>query len=86
VNQACPTGFNTTRSLQIAVTAHVSSGTLQWRRASTSSDILTPSSGAVATDDTTTLLLSDLVLDNACDIEVVNGKGKVLLSVSVRNN
>jgi len=48
VNQSCPVGFNTPRSLTFDVTAHTERTGLRWRRSVTSSDILSPSDGAIA--------------------------------------
>jgi hypothetical protein len=84
VNQVCPVGVNTMRSLSFDVTAHTSRANLTWRRSQESSDVLQPASGAIASNGTTSVLTSDLVLDSSVTIEVVSG-GDVLLSFNLRH-
>jgi len=84
VNQACPVGVNTMRSLRFDVTAHTSTTNLTWRRSNESSDILQPAFGAIASNGTTSVLTSDLVLDSSVTIEVVSGD-VVLLSFTLRH-
>ena len=84
VNQSCPVGFNTSRSLSFDVTAHTSRTGLRWRRSVTSSDVLEPSEGAIARNGTTSVLLSDLVLDSAVTIEIVDGSN-VLVAFTLRH-
>jgi hypothetical protein len=84
VNQSCPVGFNTPRSLTFDVTAHTERTGLRWRRSVTSSDILSPSDGAIAKNGTTSVLLTDLVLDSAVTIEIVQGD-TVLIAFTLRH-
>ena len=84
VNQSCPVGFNTSRSLSFDVTAHTARTGLRWRRSVTSSDVLEPSEGAIARNGTTSVLLSDLVLDSAVTIEIVDGSN-VLVAFTLRH-
>jgi hypothetical protein len=84
VNQSCPVGFATPRSLQFDVTAHTARTGLRWRRSVTSSDVLEPSEGAIAKNGTTSVLLTDLVLDSAVTIEVVQGSD-VLIAFTLRH-
>jgi hypothetical protein len=84
VNQSCPVGFNTSRSLSFDVTAHTSRTGLRWRRSVTSSDVLSPSEGAIAHNGTTSVLLTDLVLDSAVTIEIVDGTN-VLVAFTLRH-
>jgi hypothetical protein len=84
VNQSCPVGFATARSLRFDVVAHTARTGLRWRRSVTSSDVLDPSEGAVASNGTTSVLLTDLVLDSAVTIEIVDGS-KVLEAFTLRH-
>ena len=84
VNQSCPVGFGITRSVQFEVTAHTSRTGLTWRRATGSTDLLSPSGGAISSDGSTSVLLSDTVLDSSVGIEVVQGS-TVLLSFTLRH-
>jgi len=83
VNQGCPVGFATSRSLRFDVTAHTSRS-LRWRRSVTSSDVLEPSEGAISSQGATSALLTDLVLDSAVTIEIVDGN-QVLLAFTLRH-
>jgi outer membrane biosynthesis protein TonB len=84
VNQSCPVGFNTSRSVTFDLTAHTARTGLRWRRSVTSSDILSPSEGPLARNGQTSVVLSDIVLDSAVTIEVVDG-GSVLLAFTLRH-
>jgi hypothetical protein len=84
VNQSCPVGFTTPRSLQFDVTAHTARTGLRWRRSATSSDVLEPSEGAIAKNNTTSVLTTDLVLDSAVTIEIVDGSN-VLIAFTLRH-
>jgi hypothetical protein len=84
VNQACPVGFGVTRAVSFTVTAHTSRTGLTWRRAGLTGDVLEPSTGAIASEGTTTVTLADTVLDSSVTIEVVQGT-TVLLSFSLRH-
>lgn len=81
---ACPVGVGTTRDLGFDVTAHTSRSGLRWRRAASSSDVLLPAVGELATRGTTTVTLRDIVLDSAVTLEIVDGD-QVLLTVTVRS-
>jgi hypothetical protein len=84
VNQSCPVGFATARSLRFDLTAHTARTGLRWRRSVTSSDVLDPSEGAVASQGATSALLTDLVLDSTVTIEIVDGN-RVLLAFTLRH-
>jgi hypothetical protein len=84
VNQDCPVGVNTIRSMRFDVTAHTTRTNLTWRRAAESSDVLNPSTGIVSSNGTTSVLLTDIVLQNTVTIEIVDG-GTVLLSFTLRH-
>jgi hypothetical protein len=77
-------GVNTVRSLRFDVTAHTSKPSFTWRRAAGSNDVLEPSSGTLAGDGTTSVVVSDIVLDSTVTIEIVDG-GVVLLSFTLRH-
>ncbi len=57
---------------------------LQWRRAATSSDLLSPSSGDIESEGPTDVMLSQTVLDRQLTIEVLDGS-RVLLRFSLAN-
>jgi hypothetical protein len=80
----CPVALAVTRSLRIDVEAHMSGSPLTWRRSATSSDVLLPDSGSVAKKGTTSLLLSDVVLDSSVTIEIVRD-GAPIYTVRVRS-
>jgi hypothetical protein len=84
VNQSCPVGFATARSLRFDLTAHTPRTGLRWRRSVTSSDVLEPSGGAVSSDGATSALVTDLVLDSAVTIEIVDGS-TVLVAFTLRH-
>lgn len=84
VNQACPVGFNTSLSLRFDVTTRTSLPSLTWRKAATNGDVLTPSSGTISGNGTSSVLTTDIVLDNSVVIEVVSG-GDVYLTFSLRH-
>lgn len=79
---ACPVALAVARSLRIEVEAQTSGSPLTWRRAAGSSDVLLPDSGSVARQGTTSLLLSDIVLDSSLTIEIVRD-GSPIYSVRV---
>ncbi len=83
VNQGCPVTFAAALSLRFDLTAHTSRS-LRWRRSETSGDVLSPSEGAVSSQGATSALLTDLVLDSALTIEIVDGN-KVLLAFTLRH-
>ncbi len=85
VNQSCPVGVNTIRSLRFDVTAHTSRTNLTWRRSDESSDVLQPGFGAIGGNGTTSVLVSDLVLDSSVTIEIVSGAA-TLLSFTLRHH
>jgi hypothetical protein len=58
---------------------------LSWRRSSDSSDAVFPASGSVATDGSTAVTLTDVVLADRVTFEVVDGSGKVRLSFTLRH-
>ncbi len=84
VNQSCPVGFATARSLRFDLTTHTSRTGLRWRRSVTSSDVLDPSEGPVSSQSPTSVLLTDLVLDSTVTIEIVDGS-KALLAFTLRH-
>ena len=78
VTPACPVGFSTVRSIRFAVTARTSRARLQWRRSANSGDVLEPSTGTLASNGRTEVVLSDIVLDDRVKIEIVDGEDVVL--------
>ena len=83
-NQSCPVGLGTVRSLRFDVTAHASQA-LRWRRSSTSGDVLTPASGTLESNGTSSVMLSDIALDRSVMIEVVGETNDVLMTFSLKH-
>ena len=83
VSQSCPVAIAATRSVGFDVAAHTAR-TLRWRRSPTSSDVVTPSEGNVAKNGTTSVLLTDVVLDSTVTIEIVDGS-TVLAKFTLRH-
>jgi hypothetical protein len=84
VNQVCPVAAATTRSVRFDLTAHTTQS-LQWRRSSSSSDVLDPSSGSVASSGETSVVLSDIVLASSVSFEVVDTQGKIRLRFTLKH-
>ena len=85
VSQACPVAVNTTRSVSFRVTARTPWPALRWRRAATGSDLLNPSEGRIEAIGTTSVVLTEQVLDRSLTIEVLH-RDALLLSFTLRNN
>jgi hypothetical protein len=83
-DRACPVGFNTTRQLQFTITARTTNRTLRWRRSPNNSDVLDPESGPLGGDGLTNVVVSDLVIGEWVDIQVVDGE-VVLMSFRLRH-
>ena len=84
VNQACPVAAATTRSIRFDLTASTTQA-LQWRRSASSSDVLDPNGGFVASSGETSVVLSDIVLANSVTFEVVDSLGKVRLRFKLKH-
>ena len=84
VNQVCPVGFGITRSVRFDVTAQTARSGLRWRRAAGSSDLLDPNGGGISSSGTTSVLMTDVVLDSTVTLEIVDGN-TVLLSFTLRH-
>jgi hypothetical protein len=85
VNQTCPVGFNTHVAMRFDLTAHTTLTGLQWRRGDSSSDLYTPTTGTVAPDGSTTVVIDDLVLGSVAQFEVVDAEGRTWLRFSVQH-
>jgi hypothetical protein len=83
VDQACPVAFSTTRSVRFDVTAHTTMN-LTWRRAAESSDVMIPASGTISKNGTTTVLLTDVVLDSSVTVEILGSNGTSVELVPLR--
>jgi hypothetical protein len=83
-NQSCPVSPAVPRSVRFDVTARTARPTLQWRRGPGSGDVLDPSTGTIAGNGTTSVVLTDIVLTDHLVIDVVDG-GRVVLRFSLRN-
>jgi hypothetical protein len=85
LSSGCPLADGTSIDLDFTVKAKTSLGTLAWRRAAASSDAVFPASGSVATDGTTVVGLTDVVLADRVSFEVVDGAGNVRLAFTLRH-
>jgi hypothetical protein len=83
VNQSCPVGIATARSVRFDVTAHTTR-TLRWRRSPSSSDVVDPAGGTIGGSGTTSVLVTDVVLDSTVTIEIVDGS-TVLAAFTLRH-
>jgi hypothetical protein len=84
VDQACPTAQTLPVLLRFDVTAHTSRPTLSWRRAPGNGDVMQPGEGFLNGNGATTVLLTDVVLSNTAEIEILDGS-TVLLTLSVHH-
>ncbi|MCU0243079.1 MAG: hypothetical protein MUF51_11740 [Vicinamibacteria bacterium] len=84
VSRACPAGFNTTRAVSFQITARTARTGIEWRRAATSSDLISPTGGSVANNASTSAAIEQTILGNNLVIEVFEG-ANVLLRFSVQN-
>jgi hypothetical protein len=84
VSRACPVGLATSRAVSFRIKASTTATNLEWRRAGTSSDVLAPSSGIIASTGATDVVLTQTVLDRDLKIEVVDGS-RVLLRFTLAN-
>jgi len=85
LSSGCPAGDGTSLDLGFKVKAKTTLGSLSWRRAPESADAVFPASGSVATDGTTDVSLTDVVLADRVAFEVVDGSGKVRLVFTLRH-
>jgi hypothetical protein len=84
VSQACPVAPTLPVLLRFDVTARTTRPTLTWRRAPANSDIMEPGQGLLNGNASSTVVLTDVVLDDAAEIEVLDGV-TVLLTLSVHH-
>ncbi len=82
VSRSCPVSFNTSRAVSFSVKAITGATNLQWRRASTSVDVLSPDSGSISPSGQTDVALTQTVLDSQLQIEIVDGS-RVLMRVTL---
>jgi hypothetical protein len=68
----CPVNFGFPRSVSFEVTA-ITKKSLRWRQRPGGTDVLTPPGGSIASDGSTTVTLSDLVLSDSLTIDVYQG-------------
>jgi hypothetical protein len=85
VGQACPAQTGVPRAVGFVVNAQTTRSNLSWRRSPSSSDVITPPTGAVASQGETEVQVQDIVLDSTVTFEVLDGSGLVLLAFTLRN-
>jgi hypothetical protein len=83
-DSSCPVGMSIPVLLRFDVNAHSSAPSLTWRRAPANHDLLDPGDGFLDGNGSTTVVLTDVVLDDAAEIEVLEG-ATVVLSLSVHH-
>jgi hypothetical protein len=77
-DRACPTRLNTTVGLTFEVDVKKARENLWWRRAESSFDVLYPTSGSLAAPGRNRVSLSNLVLDEAVTIEVLEADRRLM--------
>jgi hypothetical protein len=82
VSQSCPVALSLPILLRFDVTALTPRPTLTWRRAPGNNDILQPGEGVLDGSGSTTVLVTDVVLDDAAEIEILDA-GTVVLTLAV---
>jgi len=83
-DRECPSELNATQELSFEVETKASTGSLWWRRSPASFDVLHPSSGPIGASGKSRVTVSDLILDDAVTIDVMDGDQKVL-SFTIRH-
>jgi len=81
---ACPQPNGSQRIISFDVTAH-SSSALLWRLAAGGGDAVTPSSGPVIQNGTTTVTTSLTLNDTKVAYEVIDASGRVVMKFTVRH-
>jgi hypothetical protein len=80
----CPVGQGIPTVLRFDVTSHTSQATLSWRSAAANDDVLDPAQGSLTGNGAATVILTDVVLGSAAQIEILEG-ANVVLSLSVHH-
>lgn len=83
-DHSCPVGQSIPMLLQLNVTAHSSQATLGWRSAASNDDVLDPSQGSLIGNGSSTVILTDVVLGSAAQIDILEGS-TVVLSLTVHH-
>jgi hypothetical protein len=84
VDRTCPVGPTLPVLLRFDVTARTSRPTLNWRRAPGNTDVMDPGEGTINGNGSSQVMLTDVVLDDSADIEILDGS-TVLLTLSVHH-
>jgi outer membrane biosynthesis protein TonB len=85
LSASCPAGDGTSLDLGFTIKAKTGADALSWRRSTDSFDALYPSSGSVASDGSTSVSLTDVVLADRVTFDVVDAAGHVRLRFTVRH-
>ncbi len=85
LSRGCPAGIATTRTVAFTITSGVRNRVLHWQRASTSSDVLSATSGPIAADGSTSVSVTQTVLGPKLAIEIVDDGGGVLMRFTIHN-
>jgi len=82
---SCPVPLDKARSVRFDLTARTPRTNLRWRVSPNSIDVLEPSSGSVASNGKTSVVVTDVVKDDLVAIDIVDGD-KILLKFRLRHN
>ena len=77
-DRECPAEVNTTVGLTFEIDNPAPRRNLWWRRAESSFDVLTPSSGSIAAAGKNRVSVSTLVLDQTVTVEVLDGDQRLM--------
>lgn len=83
-DHGCPVGQSIPMVLRFDVTTHTSQAALSWRGAASNDDVLEPSQGSLIGNGASTVILTDVVLGHAAQIEILEGS-TVVLSLTVQH-
>jgi hypothetical protein len=84
LSAGCPVADGTSLQLGFKVRAETTASGLAWRRSADSFDAVFPGSGAVGSNGTTSVSLTDVALSDRVAFEVTEG-GKVVLRFVIRH-
>lgn len=80
----CPAGANTTREVAFVVTAGLDATSLEWRRSSSSTNLIRPDHGFLDPNTVNRVSFNELVLDSDTTIDIVRGS-QVLAQLTIKS-
>jgi len=84
VSAACPATFGSSRALSFSITARSASRTLSWRRAGSTTNVISPDAGPISGEGQTVVAINEFVLDGQTSIEIVD-QSRVLGTVTIQS-